>query len=339
MARTALPQYQRLEAVGLWRETGGAQRREVIVSFGAASLVLSDVRGTPLTHWSLAAVRRRGREGEAVLYAPDADSEETLEIDDETMNDAIARVQAALRSGRPHPGRVRWALAGLTLAMAIVLTVFWLPGVAADYAARVMPPAAAEEVGARLMEHAERMVGPPCAAPEATDALDRFERWLLPEGYRVHVVDLGAKFSARLPDGQILLNRALIEEYAGPEVAAGFVLAELAAMRAEDPMRSLFRRAGLRATLGYLAGGALPEEAMADFVRERLTAPLALPDARRLSAEFARAGLAIGPFARAVDPSGQRLKRLVDEDPVRETYRPGIDDSDWVMLQGLCGDG
>ena len=55
---TALKEYQRLEASGLWRPEPDAQRRDVVVSLGDASLTMSEFSGRPLAHWSLAAVRR-----------------------------------------------------------------------------------------------------------------------------------------------------------------------------------------------------------------------------------------------------------------------------------------
>ena len=56
---TALPEYQRLECSGLWRDGPGAQRREVIVAFGDATLVIADARSDrALAHWSLPAVLR-----------------------------------------------------------------------------------------------------------------------------------------------------------------------------------------------------------------------------------------------------------------------------------------
>jgi hypothetical protein len=41
---TALKKYQKLESSGLWRDAADAQRREVVVAFGEASLILSDPR-------------------------------------------------------------------------------------------------------------------------------------------------------------------------------------------------------------------------------------------------------------------------------------------------------
>ena len=339
MAETALRQYQRLESLGLWKESEDQQRREVVVSFGAASLVLSDANGKPLTHWSLAAVRTLRAGVLPALYAPDTDSSEVLEIEDEAMVEAIARIRARIRKSGPHPGRLRWLVAGAMAAVIAILLFVWLPRVSADYAARVMPAAKSEEIGEDLLAEATRLSGQPCLASEATDALHRFERWLLPPGGKVHVVDLGARFSSHLPDGQILLNRLLFEEYAGPEVAAGFVLMEHALMQQNNPMRGLFHHIGTRATLSFLANGNLPENALAAYARERLTAPMELPSAALLVPQFARTDLTVGPFAHALDPTGAATAELIAADPIAQGYAPGIDDADWITLQSICGDG
>ena len=82
---TALKKYQRLECIGLWRSDLSAQRREVILSFGKATLVLTDSQNRVLSHWSLAAVEvQKGKMGEATLR-PGAEAEETIEIKDKIM--------------------------------------------------------------------------------------------------------------------------------------------------------------------------------------------------------------------------------------------------------------
>ena len=53
---TAIKEFERLESLGLWRGLKDSQRREVVVSFGEATLVLSDINNRPITHWSLAAI-------------------------------------------------------------------------------------------------------------------------------------------------------------------------------------------------------------------------------------------------------------------------------------------
>ncbi|MCX8509970.1 MAG: hypothetical protein ORN49_14025, partial [Rhodobacteraceae bacterium] len=90
---TALTQYQRLECPGLWRETPKDQRREVIVTFGDATLILKESPSErALTHWSLPAVIRSNPGQMPALFIPGPDSGEELELDDETMIAAISKV-------------------------------------------------------------------------------------------------------------------------------------------------------------------------------------------------------------------------------------------------------
>ena len=50
---TALKEYARLESTGLWRPDPEAQRREVAISFGDATLVIADSAGRrwPIGRW------------------------------------------------------------------------------------------------------------------------------------------------------------------------------------------------------------------------------------------------------------------------------------------------
>ena len=86
---TALDRYVRLESDALWREAPDAQRRDVVISFGNATLVIADQAARPLAHWSLTALNRLNPGERPAVYAPDAEESELLEISDATMIDAI----------------------------------------------------------------------------------------------------------------------------------------------------------------------------------------------------------------------------------------------------------
>jgi len=101
---TALHQYERLESSGLWRGDINSQRRDVTVSFGKATLVISDAAGRALTHWSLPAVVRQNAGVRPAVFTPDTGPDETLEIDDDLMIDAIEQVRKTL--GADAKGRV-----------------------------------------------------------------------------------------------------------------------------------------------------------------------------------------------------------------------------------------
>lgn len=338
-AVTALKKYERLESLGLWRESETTQRREVIVSFGAASLVLSDSNSKPLAHWSLAAVRTLNPGETPTIYKPDHSTGETLEIDEAEMIDAIAEVRRSIRRIGPHPGRLRWALTGAMILIVAALTMFWLPSISADYATRVTPAAKVQQIGQTIMLQTNRLTGQPCGAIEGRRAMTRLENWLLPDGGTIHIVDMGARFSAHLPGGNILLNRVLIEEESGPEVAAGFVLMEKTLMQENNPITNLFHALGTRATLTFIANGTLSEKALAAYARTQLTHPLHRPEDAPFLNNFETAKLTSSPFAFALDASGKATSTLIALDPVRDNYRPQITDADWIALQSICGEG
>jgi hypothetical protein len=79
---TALSEFQRLEAQGSWRESPDARLREVVVSFGDATLMLSDPKSdTPLSHWSLPAVTRLNPGKSPAIFSPGPDDrDETVRL-------------------------------------------------------------------------------------------------------------------------------------------------------------------------------------------------------------------------------------------------------------------
>ena len=114
MKKTALDRYQRLEAAALWRPAPGAQRLDVIVSLGEATLTITDIRDRVQAHWSLAAIARANPGAEPAIYHPDADPGETLEIaeGEDEMIAAIETLSSAIARQRPKPGRLRLARRG-----------------------------------------------------------------------------------------------------------------------------------------------------------------------------------------------------------------------------------
>lgn len=339
---TALKKYQRLESPGLWRDAPEAQRREVVVSFGEASLVLSDPRTeTALSHWSLPAVERQNPCETPALYRPGPDAIELLEIDDAEMIAALETVCGALARARPRPGRLRGAMLLAMTALVAGLGVFWLPGALAKHTASVLPAATREMIGTMALIDLARVTGMPCASGAGQRALNGLSlRLFAPQKPQILILrDGGGMQALHLPGQIVALDRALIEAHDGPEVAAGFALAEMARAEALDPMIALLRHAGLRATFTLLTTGALPRDAVSGYGETLLRTPAAALDEARLLARFAAADLPSTPYAYALDPSGETTLGLIEADPFRNAPpRPPMADGDWINLQAICGE-
>ncbi|MBL3551836.1 hypothetical protein [Rhodovulum sulfidophilum] len=336
---TALKKFQRLESPGLWRESPEAQRRDVILSFGNASLMVSDSAERVLTHWSLAALERLNPGQMPALYSPGADSGETLEIEDDLMVDALETVRKAIGRTRPRPGRLRIWIVAATAAGIAALALFWLPGALVRQTVAVAPPEIRAEIGQAVLARMARAAGTPCERAGGQRALDRLSARLLPgSGKRVRVLPGGLPRALHLPGGLILLNRALVEDHEDVAAVAGFILAEDLRATRSDPLADLLRAAGPLATFRLLTTGTLPEAALSDYAREVLIAPEApLPEAELL-ARFREAGLPSTPYALALDVTGESQRGLIEGDPLRgRETDPPISDGDWLRLQAICG--
>ena len=337
---TALEQYQRLECTGLWRESPEGQRREVIVSVGEASLVITDKAERVLSHWSLPALIRQSPGAMPALYRPGPDAEEELEIEDAHMVEAIETVRAAVERRRAHPGRLRSGAISVILLAVLGLSAFWLPGAIVRYTASVVPEAKRADIGAALLTHIERLTGGECRDPRAATALQFLKTRLRlnPQG-RIAVLAGGAQPTHQLPGGLILVNRTLVEDFETAEVLAGYVLAEVLRAQGSDPLIDLLTAVGLPATFRLLTTGELPPGPLRDYGETLLTAPPAdLPQGALLQA-FGDARVAATPYAYAVDFTGEATLDLIEADP----YALGgahllLTDANWVRLQGICGE-
>ncbi|OIP84279.1 MAG: hypothetical protein AUK37_05810 [Rhodobacterales bacterium CG2_30_65_12] len=339
---TALTRYQRLEAPGLWRPAPEAQRRDVIVSVGDATLTITDLNDRALAHWSLPAVHRLNPRERPALFAPSdaADEGEELELADPEMIDAIETVRKAIDKARPRPGRLRQVLTLAVVALTVTFAVVWLPGALKRHTLSVLPDVTRAAVGDRLLTRVRRVAGTPCAGALGGRALGRLgTRVLGADAARLFVVSAGVANAGHLPGGIILLNRALVEDYEEPDVAAGFILAEAARAEAEDPMLALLDHAGLIATARLLTTGTLADPVLDAYAERLLTARPVPLDTGTLLARFAAARVRATPYAFALDQTGETTIALIEADPVpMAAAEPLLADADWVSLQGICLD-
>lgn len=332
---TALHKYDRLEATALWRAGPDAQRRDVIVSIGDATLVISDLQDRALTHWSIPAVRRQNPGTLPAVFFPDGDAEETLEIaeDEAEMIEAIEKLRTAVARRQPRPGRLRFGVFGLSLAAVIALGVFWLPGALREHALRVAPSAVRQDIGEAILDQTARVTGQACDDRLGVAALTELQIRLGVD--KLMVVPSGVRDAALLPGGTVLLHRNTVEDFEEPDVVAGFVIAAQTATG--DPLRRLLENSGMIASLRLLTTGALPDDLLRAHIENVvLASPPRATDAALIEA-FKTHRVRISPYAYALDPSGEQTLPLIEADPFAVTPEPVLSDGHWIALQGICG--
>ncbi|MEQ8292567.1 MAG: hypothetical protein RIA08_10205 [Roseovarius sp.] len=338
---TALKEYQRLEASGLWRPTPDAQRTEVIVSIGDATLIISDMQERALTHWSLAAVARANPGKRPAIYHPDGDPGETLELaDDEAdMIAAIEKLCAAIDRRRPHPGRLRLVILLLVLAVVAAGAVLWLPQAVRQHAVTVVPEVKRAEIGAALFRHIQQETGPPCTTPEGRAALDKLaQRVPGPDGPGyLEVMREGIDGTIHLPGSTILIGRGLVEQYDEPDVVAGYLVAERLRAQARDPLAQLLEASSVWASFRLLTTGDIDDGTLDAYADTLLDSPGMSLETETLLAGFEAWSVRAAPYAYARDETGESTLGLIEADPFADGAPPALlSDSDWLRLQAIC---
>lgn len=335
---TALSKYDRLEATGLWRPAPDGQRREVIVSIGNATLVIADMNDQAIAHWSLAAVERAGPPDTPAIFHPDGDPGETLELPahETEMIAAIDSLRSAIAARRPRRGRLRWLGFGISMTAAAAVILFWLPGAMRDNTLRVVPQVKREEIGVALIDRMQRVTGPMCNDSAGLRALRRIGARL--DTPKLAVVPALGQPALHLPGGVIVLDRSVFEDWEEPDVAAGYILSQLALQVEQDPLGNLLDVVGPWENFRLLTTGQISQAAIDSYAEYLMTAQQRTPDTANLLALFEAAEVSAAPFARARDVSGETTLELIEGDPMQDRQtEPLIPDSTWLRLQGLCG--
>ncbi|TJZ93894.1 hypothetical protein FA743_01060 [Paracoccus gahaiensis] len=337
---TALTEFQRLEAQGSWRERPDARLREVIVSVGEATLTMMDPKSDqPLSHWSLPAVTRLNPGRLPALYTPSRDlPDETVEIEDPVMIEAIERVQRAIASHRAVPGRLRGVVTGLAVLAMLGALIFWLPDALIRHAARIAPPAQARDVGLAVLADLERSAGAVCRRTSGQQVLDWMSPDLIGADALVQVVPGPLNGARRLPGDLYVLGSDLLTAAPGPEAAAGHLIAARMAVEDKTVTLQALRHAGLMASLRLMTLGTLPQGAMEGLGEAMLSEAVPRPDLAALPPAFAPLGLSTEPYARSIDPTGAAVLPLIEADPIRAGAAPAdlLTDAQWLALQQIC---
>ena len=339
---TALKQYARLEGTGLWRATADGQRREVAVLFGAATLVIADSAGRPLTHWSMPAMHRVNPGQVPAIFTPAASADETLELTDDEMIAAIDKVLSAVARATPRPGRLRQAGLAFVGAVVVGLGVFWLPGALLDQTLRVIPEVKRSEIGATLLGHIQRLTDSTCRDPLGTQALARLNSRLFgANGGQIVVIPDAAGAETGpvidLPGGIIILRQGMLDATDDPAVLAGQILAATARRTGTDPLDRVLRDAGLGATLRLLTSGDIPGGILQDHAGDLVTLTLPAASPAQLLAAFAAADVPLDPWRLTLDPAGDTATGLAGAAAAGSAGAEILGDGDWISLLGICG--
>jgi len=302
---TALDQFDRLEALGQWRLSAEDAAREVLVSFGKATLVLQTTDDAPLTHWSLPALRLSETDDGGVVLTPDPAGTETLTIHDPLMKDALIRVIGPVGSkgGKRRGTALLWAA---VLLVALGCAYWFSPQLLSKAAHGLIAPERRAILAEDILARIAKRTGPVCANSPGLRALMRFAETIKtgnPVPPKLFVADIGDTPYLSLPSRTVLLSRHVVEGAASLAELHSWTRIALGPDARGEDLTGLFARDDLADGIGFLATGKVSEQA-----RDRLASEILLRP---------KADITPQP-----DPASA----------------PDMSDADWVALQDICDD-
>jgi len=339
--KTALKKFERLESLALWRSEPDAHRREVTLSFGMSSLIITDHAERPLGHWSLATIERLNPGGSPALYAPDSEASETLEIEDNLMVEARETVRKAIGRKRPKRGRLRLTIA-LSASVLIVAAVFLaLPKTLRDQASRSLPSATRAEISQLINEELWKTTGRPCSTAFSENAIIRLQERLFEpsSANQITFVKFAGDDVWELPDGTFVVGSALVEDFDTPHIVAGFIAAAILEAERTPAIDAFVNSLRVVELIDLLTSGTVSGQAAARFARQMITAPSALKVDDAFIDFAQEKELALSALIGAVTPlegSSEVLNEAVNNNQAVAT--PIMSDGDWVALQAICED-
>lgn len=257
---TALDKYIRLETIGRWRENPESGTKEVIVSFGNSTLVLSDLEDNPITHWALAATRLYSDEGARIIYTPDTEAYETLVIEDREMVEAIEQVSRA--TALAPKKQFNWTyLIILIVVLFLSLVAYFLPTMLRNQAVNMTSIDSARQISMIMVDKLDLQV---CHDPRADNVMNSLAPSLSRDTRMVITSsDINA---AVLPGNVILMSDKVLQSYPNAETLVDWVNTVLD--NQSGLVENLFDNASLADTFQYITSGVLPEDYLTRFGKD-----------------------------------------------------------------------
>lgn len=328
---TALKQYQRLESGGFLSTSDKVPPQEVLLSFGSATLMITDFDGQHLSHWSLAAIHRLNPGERPAEFRPAPEADEHLKIEDDVMIDAIETVRRTVEASIAAPRRrKRGVVLATVVAMAAIVGLIG-PEFLVRQTLSVVPSVKRSEIGATVLGHLQAELGPTCRETSGLASLAALRDRLVDDGTQIVVLPRGFDKFAALPGGLIALDQAMIEDHDDPHITAGHILSAQAHREQTDPLEPLLRHGGWNAAFQLLTTGDLPSEYAQSYARHLIDTPQPEQAADIIEDRFVQAELSGTAYlaTRGMTPNA---------DIALKQFNPVLQDADWVALQGICLD-
>lgn len=337
---TIYPGFDVLECKGQWTPGHDERSMDVIVQLGLETITIRSVDEAVLTHWSLYFIQEVDDYGDIVVFSPNPETGEWLELDDKLMIGAL-RGEIIVERQSPIPNRfslgISWWLIGL-IALLAGTGAFYGSDRLIEIAASLVAASNRATIGESVYSAIDVNGAGRCDADDGMKILLGLQNALL-HGERVDTRVLrDIPFMSRsLPGGIIILNAELLNRHDGPEVIAGYMLMESERLGAMDPLIPFLQVTGPMRLVTIGLGRQIGDSHYESFGDHLIDDPIVPVDYNSLLSRIDAAGFPAHHFVNVHAFIDERITAFLPASTLDSNpYRPLLTDSDWQLLRNIC---
>jgi len=201
---TAIKKYRRLEAKGLWIDAKQTNPKEVIVSIGKASIIISDKNEVPLDHWNFNSIVILKSGDAQIIVSPGLERTEKLIIKDDEMVNAITII---CDYGKV-PNSIIKSTHSIKIILLCIITMlfFYFPSIVRNMMLDIIKPANETILIKNLLEK-QNLLGKSCKKQKETIKFEEKikNNFQLKTGIDISITNLSLPSPLILPGGKIVI--------------------------------------------------------------------------------------------------------------------------------------
>ena len=267
---TAVKKYTRLESSGLWKESEKSEFIEVLITFGKTSVILSDYKDNPLTHWSLPALRLISRDNNEAIFSTSFENEERLRISDINMIESLLLFINKEDKKIKH-GKTKFYLSSFTLMLFVALIILYFPSKIKNLAITVISQQHEKQLIRPFLEKHIETFGGVCSSIETSKIMDNILNSVENENdfLSVFIVEDQTTNILHLPSGIILISSDFLKGAPDEKRLTAMLKNEMQIAIKRDPLKTLINQQSAYRLTRFILGleSELPVHAINEFLR------------------------------------------------------------------------
>ena len=252
---TAIKKYTRLEASGFWRESTESEQIEVLITFGKTSIILSDYKENPLTHWSLAAIKLISRSQAEAIFSTDLENGETLSISDANMIHSFLLFINKDEKKLESKNGVYYIITA-SLVIFFTLFILFLPSKIRSLTESVISQAhEVQLIKSYISEHL-KTYGSTCSSAQADKILNSIVSFVQNDTstLSIRIVRSQKMNVLHLPGGSILISNDFLKDASNERSLVEILEQELLRASERRPLKTLINEQNLFLLIKFILG-------------------------------------------------------------------------------------